>query len=542
MLPVLRGHQSKNVEELRTEVSAGRDPLLVAPCGYGKGTLITYIIFSAIERALRSNYSISIIFAVHGNSLVVDMDQRVTALGITHGVLVGGKPRERWHPVQVASIDTLYRMDFPPRVDLMICDEAHMAVSPTWKKLIVRLRLLNPDMRILGTSATPTRLDGKGLGKANGGLFDSMVLGPSVMELIEQGYLVRSRVLEPPIPEGARELKKDRSGKIPDAAQAAVFDKVKLIGDEIEHYKKHASGRKGVTFGCTQAHASHLAQMFTEAGVPWAYVDAKTPLGDPKFPVPGTRAYIYRDLDRRDGTLLGVSSVGCTSTGWDHPIISYLGFMRVTESFSLHHQMMGRGSRIDPISQKSDFLIIDHAGNVQRHSPLGYFESPIEWSLDGEAVRLKDKKSSPIVTCKQSVMNCWCGDDSKHTGAGDHLACYGTWKPGPDACPYCGCPIVKKAREIETVAGELVEHVRPTLGNGNRQILLPGWTSVGTPTDRRAELNALLATARAKGYEPGWAGHIFEAKFKMKPPRDWMPREWQEKHPVADRFEEMLKL
>lgn len=531
-LPVLRGRQPENFASLREEVEAGRDPLLVAPCGYGKGTLITYIVFSALERARIGGYRVSIIFLVHGNSLVMDMHERLTRLGIPHGVLVGGKRRERHHSVQIASIDTVMRMEYPPHADLVIIDEAHMAVSPNWLKTIKRFA----SARKIGMTATPCRMDGKGLGRESGGLFDTMILGPSVIEMIEQGYLVRSRVLEAPTA-GAAGLKKGSHGKIPDAAQAAVFDKVTLIGDEIKHYKDHASGRKGVTFGSTQQHAAHLAEQFTLAGITWAYVDANTPLGDPKFPVPGTRAHIYRDLDERNGNLMGISSVGCTATGWDHKIVSYLGIMRVSESFSLHHQIMGRGSRIDIVGGKQDFLIVDHAGNVERHRGpepyhLGYFESPIEWSLNGEAVKPGDPKGPAMTSCKQSVMNCWCPRADKHTGAGDHLACHGTFKVGPPVCPYCGCPVLKKERKIEHVEGDLGERQRDIFapvapGPIHRPEVLK---DAGTPTSRRRQLQYMLDKAKAEGKKPGWAKKIIEVKTGVPVPPDWMPKEWRDEH------------
>ena len=117
MLPTLRPHQQRDLDALRTEVHAGRNPVLVAPCGYGKGTLISVIVHNATKLGHR------VIFAVHGKSLVVDMSERVSRLGIKHGVLMGGERRERWHSVQVASIDTLHRMSHPPEAALIIIDE-----------------------------------------------------------------------------------------------------------------------------------------------------------------------------------------------------------------------------------------------------------------------------------------------------------------------------------------------------------------------------------------------------------------------------------
>ena len=534
MLLSFRGEQQRVFGELSDRASEGLNPLLVAPCGFGKGLLISHIVHSALKRARHCGYSVSIIFGVHGNSLVVDMSQRLTRAGIPHGVLMGGTKRQRWHPVQVVSLDTLARMHHPPSCDIFIIDEAHLALAPIWKKTIDRF----PNARIIGMTATPIRMDGKGLGRATGGFFDCMVHGPSTSQLIRDGYLVRSRVLEPPPVEGAQSVR-IKGGSDNLGQQAAVFDKVKLIGDEIDHYKKHASGRKGVTFCADQKHAAHVAQSFTEAGIPWAYVDSSTPMGDESNPAPGTRAAIWRDLDAENGNLMGVSNVGITQIGWDHPIVSYLGIMRRTGSFGLWHQMLGRGSRIHP--GKTDFLVIDHAGNTDLHAPQGYFESEIEWSLDGEAVKTAGKHEKSVRTCKQSFMNCDCGKPGvaepgagEHGLDGTHWPCYGTFESGPEECPWCGCPVLRKSRKIETTVGDLSERARPeftvfphsgTIPDSLAARIAGEFSLVHPPTDRhRRDFEFLLTKARREGKKAGWAQHVFAAKAGFPVPVEWIPR------------------
>lgn len=534
----LRGHQQENFDELSAHVADGRNPLLVAPCGYGKGVLISHIVDSAMRHAREGGYSVSIIFGVHGLSLVQDMSDRLTRARIPHGVLMGGARRQRWHPVQVASLDTLARMVHPPACDLFIVDEAHLALAPIWKKTIERF----PAARIIGMTATPVRMDGKGLGRSSGGFFDVMVLGPSPSQLIGDGYLVRSRVLEPPPVEGAADIK-IRSGDDKLGQQAAVFDKVKLIGDEIQHYKQHASGRKGVTFGADQKHAAHIAEAFTSAGIPWVYVDANTPMGDPAFPKPGTRAAIWRDLDAENGNLMGVSNCGITKIGWDHSIVSYLGIMRRFGSFGEWHQVQGRGSRIHP--GKENFLIIDHGGSRELHGDMGYFESDIEWSLDGEAVKPGTKKDKSVRTCKASWMNCGCGkpgirsDDpadltGQHDMSGTHFPCYGTFPSGPDECPWCQCPIPRAARKIETVSGDLSERARIFPHTGPIPDSLAArvageFSLISAPRGiNRRDFEFLLAKARRDGKRPGWAKHVMEARTGAQIPVEWMPREWRE--------------
>lgn len=494
-IPILRPHQQEDLDALSREIIAGRDPLLVAPCGYGKGTLCTVIVNLVVNGGRRA------IFAVHGKSLVVDMSQRVTKLGIKHGVLMGDQRRERWHSVQVASIDTLHRMSHPPQADFVIVDEAHMSLSPTWRKALGRYA----NARVIGMTATPIRLDKKGLGKATGGLFDSMVLGPSEEELIGMGYLVGSRVLAPPPPADLGNVKKT-AGEYNQKQLAAVCDKTKLIGDIVTHWKRYADGKKTAAFGVDQAHANHICQQFRDAGVQWAYVDANTPQEE--------RAQIWMDLDH--GSLAGVSSVGCISVGWDHSVVSCLISARPTASLGLWKQMLGRGSRPHP--GKTHFLVLDHSGNTHQHAPYGMFEDSVPWQLDGEAIRPSsdDKPPPAIATCKHSYKWPDFRNDPPKIVNGLQMPCYATFRAGPRECPYCGTPLRLTPRKIEVEAGELTEIIRPGSVEERRE-------AAERMKHLKPEYYKLLEFTKKKGWKAGWATHEFSRKFGFAPPMEWIP-------------------
>jgi DNA repair protein RadD len=505
MLPTLRPHQADNLEELRVEVHAGRNPLLVAPCGYGKGVLISVIVHLAVQ------LNRHIIFAVHGKSLVDDMSGRVRRLGIEHGVLMGGERRQRWHPVQVASIDTLHRMIHPPQADIIIADEAHMALSPTWRKALGRY----PQARIIGMTATPTRLDGKGLGKQTGGLFDSMVLGPTEQELIGMGYLVGSRVFAPPPPADMGNVKKTR-GDFDVKQQASVCDTVKVIGDCVEHWRKYALGRKTVTFGVDQHHANAIAERFRLAGFNWAYVDAKTPMDE--------RARIYRDLDDESGNLLGISSVDCVSVGWDHSIVSCLVFERKTGSLGWWKQALGRASRTH--RGKDHFLVLDHVGNTAEHAPYGMFEDAVPWSLDGEAVKVgkEDDKAPPVATCKHAYRWPDGRNEPPKIVLGVQMPCYATFRAGPKECPFCGLPQVVKPRAVAVEAGELIETIGKSAAQQREE-----------RAQQREFYNSLMDKAYERNYKPVWVGLQYKSKHGYWPPKVWEV-EW-----TSTRLNELMK-
>lgn len=483
MIPTLRPHQQIDLDKIRAEVRAGRDPLLVAPCGYGKGTVISLIVKKSVEAGK------SIVFAVHGKSLVYDMSQRVSKLGIEHGVLIGGHKRDRSHAVQIASIDTLHRMEFPPEADYLIIDEAHMAASETWKKAVGRY----PKARKIGMTATPIRLDGKGLGKHTGGLFDSMIVGPTEVDLIRLGYLVKSRVMVGRVPEIPAEAKRS------DKKLAQVCDKVTIIGDIVEQWKKNAPGRKTAAFAVDCAHAQHITDQFNAAGIQWAYVDADTPEKQ--------RQIIWNDLDK--GTLMGVASVGCTSVGWDHPIVDCLIMARYTESLGLWKQMLGRGSRPHP--GKDHFLVLDHCGASYAHAPFGRFEDAVEWSLDGDAIKASDGVNGPMVaTCK--------GVPVMINGVRTY-PCFGTFRAGPKECPFCGYPLPVKSREIEVIAGDLRElDEHPALWAPAD--LADGVMPINV-TARKSFLCQMIGVAKKRGLQQSWVKNRFREKFASEIPRDW---------------------
>jgi hypothetical protein len=95
------------------------------------------------------------------------------------GLSRAGLDRDHDAQVLVMSVQTAWRrLDQLPRLDFMVLDEAHHAVSDTWSGLIG----YRPKAKILGVTATPARLDGKGFGVEAGGFFDALVMGATVTD------------------------------------------------------------------------------------------------------------------------------------------------------------------------------------------------------------------------------------------------------------------------------------------------------------------------------------------------------------------------
>ena len=220
--------------------------------------------------------------------------------------------------VQVASIQTLHaraihtgRMDLPP-ADLLVIDECHHAPAETYRKIIDAY----PDAILLGLTATPCRGDGRGLG----GIFETMIECPQVAELIEQGYLVSTRVYAPIDPDlkgvrtVSRRLRRRRNSP-------SAWIGRKLVGDIVTHWHKFGERRKTVAFAVNVAHSIHIRDEFIKSGVRAEHIDGSTPK-------PERDATLAR---LASGEIELVTNCMVLTEGWDMPEVGCCILARPTQ-------------------------------------------------------------------------------------------------------------------------------------------------------------------------------------------------------------------
>lgn len=295
----------------------------------------------------------------------------------------------------------------------------HHAVAGQWRNVTDR----NPNAFLLGLTATPERLDGKGLGIESGGVYEKLVLGPSVKSLIERGYLSQPRVFAPPINFDDSALR-TIAGDYDVKQMSEMLDQPQIIGDCVRHYSKICPNMPAIAFCSTIEHARHTAEQFCNSGFNFKCID-------------GTMS----DFDRRDaidglgsGRYDGLTSCNIISEGTDIPVVGCAIFLRKTKSLSLYLQQAGRVLR--PYSGKEYSIILDHVRNVENH---GFPEDERDWSLEGRRKQKRDEDEIFIRTCPQ---------------------CYACYKSSLRACPVCGFGAenaIKSQREIEFIDAELVE-------------------------------------------------------------------------------------
>ena len=468
--PALRSYQTDVIARFHLCVANGtRRIILAAPTGAGK-TIIGAEIIKAKARAYRP-----VLVLAHRREIIAQTSRKLYAAGIPHGIIQAGIPTRPLELVQVASIQTLWTramvresMDLPP-ADLLWIDETHHCPAETYQKIVDAY----PDAVLLGTTATPCRGDGRGLG----GIFETIIETPQVADLIAQGYLVKTRVYAPVDPN----LKgvETRSGDYVEWQLAERMDTDRLVGDIVTHWHKYGERRKTVCFACSVGHSVHIRDEFLKSGVRAEHIDGSTP------------------KDERDATLTRLESgaielvTNCMvlTEGWDMPECGCIILARPTKKLGLYRQMVGRVLR--PTEGKPDAIVLDHSGATFRH---GFVEDRIEWTLDPDErstsaahkKRLAGGHASRILECKQ------CG----------------AVRVAGEPCFHCGYLPAPPPRLVEFDDGELGlvgrdRSVKPT---------------VFDPAER-ARWHAMLAhIGLERGYKPGWVAHKYKEKFGAFPP------------------------
>ena len=447
----LRPYQNQLANDIRGAFGSGANrPLAVSPTGSGKTVLFSYITSQVLKRGSR------VIIIAHRREILDQISATLKRVGVPHGFIQAGKSTST-QPAMVASIQTLARrLDTIPAPDLVIIDEAHHSVSKSYVQMFAAW----PTAKFIGVTATPERLDGKGLGV----MFDRMVMGPSVQWLIDNGFLAQ------PVYYAPREVV-DLSqvhtiaGDFDRSETEEIVDTPRITGDAVTHYVRFCNRQRAVAFCISVAHAQHVADTFNSCGIPSASIDGTL---DPEV-----RKQRVDDLTA--GKILVLTSCELISEGFDLPAVNAAILLRPTQSLSMHLQQVGRALR--PYPGKVNAIILDHVGNCLRH---GLAEQERDWDLSGREKRLK---KSSLVETKQC---------SK---------CFAIF--AGTVCPQCGSQREIAAREIEEVDGELQRLSIEDISKKREERREEG---------KCKTLDDFRALAKQRGYKLGWAFFRWQAR------------------------------
>ena len=342
----------------------GGDPLIVVPTGGGKSLII-----ASLKAELLAKYpTMRIASVTHVKELI---EQNFLELikfwpQAPAGIYSAGVGRrDARSKILFCGIQSTYkRAREIGRVDLLLVDEAHLIppdATAMYGRFIRELREINPDMRIVGLTATHYRLQGGRnvfLTSGEDALFSKVVYEVPLTLLIDEGYLV------PPVCK-ATEEKLDvsgvhlRGGEFIAGELAAAVDRADVTERAIAEVAAKGADRKSWLLFCASVeHCEHVAAAVRRQGKTCEVVTGTTPKGD--------RARIINAF--KSGQVDALANMNVLTTGFNAPNVDLIAMLRPTKSTVLYVQMIGRGLRTAP--GKINCLVLDFAGNVSRHGPV----------------------------------------------------------------------------------------------------------------------------------------------------------------------------
>lgn len=420
--PTLRDYQMKMLTDALSLMRQGyRRILIQAPTGAGKTVLAAALLGGVMQLGLTGE------FIVHRKELIKQTSASFDRSGLAHGFVASGFQMDLDSAIILAGIQTLVnRMGLMIPPNLAVVDECHHATSATWASVLEQYA----GCYIIGLTATPERLDGRGLNEQ----FDVMVKGPPVAWLIENGYLSPYELFAPTIPdmsgvgETAGDYNRKRTGE--------VMGQSKVVGDIVEHYLRLAPGEQGIVFAPTRDVSRKYADAFRAHGVAAMHVDGDT----------DDKERDWFDDAFRAGEIRIGCNVDLFGEGYDVPNISYVGDGAPSKSRIKVAQRWGRCLRPSP--GKARGIIADHAGNAlpplfggQGH---GLPDDDYEYSMEGRERRSKAAASdaTPITQCPK---------------------CFLVYPSSSKRCPRCETAAPPMPRQVKQQEGKLSKVEREAL-------------------------------------------------------------------------------
>lgn len=423
------------------------------------------LIQAAIEKRSR------VLFICERRILVDQFSKHLDSLRIEHGVLMAQHWRFRPEAlVQVASAQTLERMESWPAFDIVFIDELHACM----RKSVLRMLEVFPTRPVIGSTATPFHA-------AIGRHFTAVTSVIPMRQLVAEGSLVPFRVFV------AREI--DTKGIKVVAGEWKKDDLEvrgrRIVGDIVADYVRIASDvfggpRKTIAFSCGVAHGADLVAQFGAAGINAMQISYKD--------TDEYKAEVLADFAKPDTGIQVLVSADILTRGFDQTDVEHVILARpLRKSFSSHVQMVGRGARPHP--GKACCVIQDNSGNWLR-----FRESWDELYEHGvrELTSAPDEKPRKEPTeFEKEKAKC--------------PACGSLWMGNADTCPHCGH--VRPRRNLAlTVPGEMAE----LTGQGNKD-------QPPTTEFKRQFYAELRAYGRDHGYQDGWAFWKYKERFGVGP-------------------------
>jgi len=444
----LRPYQTALIDSIRAEWHAGNHNVLaVMPTRSGKT-----VTFAALNADGVPSCTI-----VHRQELVGQISRTYAATGIYHNIVapqpvinfciaqhVRTTGRSYFDPraaISVAGVDTLIRRFKPGdkwcrTIKRWTVDEAaHVLRENKWGKACA----LFPDAHGLGLTATPIRADKKSLHADQHGVFNALVQGPGMRDLIDIDMVCDYRVIASQTGIDEALLRIGSTGDFTQASTKAAR-KSELIGDVVETYLQHIPGEQAIVFAVDVQDAKDIAARFVAAGVKAASLDATS-----------NDSHRQQQFDHfSTGRLQVLTNVDLFSEGVDVPSCNAVIMARPTMSFGLFCQQFARC--LTPAPGKPYGVIIDHVGNVMRMAAThGLPDTPRNWQLWQEPGRgaTRNPDAIPVRVCPECAL---------------------AYEAIRMDCPFCGAAHIPAGRgapeQVDGILAEMSAELLTTLRAG----------------------------------------------------------------------------
>lgn len=336
------------------------NPLIVAPTGAGKSHII-----AAICRTILKDWpGTRVLVAARSKEILRQNTQKIHAAwpAAPLAIFSASLGSRRVGALTMGQVQTIFRKtDTLGHFDVVIADECHQIPKKgmgQYVQLFEGLKANNANLKVLGLTATPYRLDSGMLHEGDGALFTDIVYDIPIDLLIAEGHLV------PPISKSSKvqadlSAVRVRGGEFLRADVTAAFDRQELTAAAVADMYDKASDRQAwLIFASSVAHAHHVAEAISAKGRSTAIIHGKTE--------PAERDSLIKSFTA--GEIQALVNVDVLTTGFDSPVCDMVALLRSTKSAALYVQMIGRGMR--PYTGKDSCLVLDYGGNVERHGPV----------------------------------------------------------------------------------------------------------------------------------------------------------------------------
>ncbi len=358
----LRPYQSAAIEAIYGYFAENAgNPLIVLPTGTGKGLVIAS--FSA--RAIADWPDTRILIVTHVKELIAQNHAEMLRLWpeAPAGIYSAGLNKRDLHAqILFAGIQSIHKRAYDiQRCDLVLIDEAHLiprTSNTMYRRFLGDLAVINPTLKIIGFTATPYRLDSGMLHEGDGALFTDIAYEAGVAEMIAQGYLCevvpkRTRTQLDTAGVGSR------GGEFIAGQLEAAVDIAEVTASAVDEIVHHGAGRGSWLVFCAGVdHAHHVRDAIRSRGVPCEAILGETASAE--------RDRVIAAYKR--GEIRCLTNANVLTTGFNAPGVDLIAMLRPTKSVGLYVQMIGRGTRL--ANGKDNCLVLDFAGNVERHGPI----------------------------------------------------------------------------------------------------------------------------------------------------------------------------